>query len=126
MPMATPISTSRTAANNPAPENIDSSAGTCTRGAIRNASDTVKMILTMRGMTVSLAIGAVRTNPPTRSMGHHSRPTHRDTSAALRVKGCTRALADHGRNAGVKIMREIGEHTQDPRAGHEQSEYQQQ
>ena len=79
------------AANNPAPENIDSSAGTCTRGAIRNASDTVKMTLTRRGMTVSLAIGAARTNPETRSMGHHSRPTHMDTSAASRVKGCTRA-----------------------------------
>src|ERR1700730_14069852 len=124
MPMATPISTARTAANNPAPENIDSSAGTCTRGAIRNASDTVKMTLTRRGMTVSLAMGAARTNPETRSMGHHSRPTHRDTSAALRVKGCTRALPDHGRNAGVKITSEVSEHTQDPRPGCEQCEHQ--
>src|SRR5258708_16470310 len=126
MPMATPISTSCTAANKQAPEKIDSPAGICTRGAIRNASASDRMILTRRGMAVSLAIGAARTKPPTRSMGHHIRLTHMDTSPALRVRGCIRALADHGRNAGVEIMREIGEHTQDPRAGREQSEHQQQ
>src|ERR1700722_13017530 len=126
MPMATPISTSWTAASSPAPERIDRAAGICTTGAIKNPSASDMTILTLPGMTVSLAIGAARTNPPTRSMGHHSLPTHRDTSAALRVSGCTRALADHGRNAGVKIMREIGEHTQNPGAGHEQGEDQQQ
>src|SRR5260370_430540 len=125
-PMATPINTSCTAANNPAPEKIDKAAGICTMGAIKNASASDRMILTTRGMPVSLAIGGASQNPPTRSMGHHSRPTHMDTSAALRVTGCTRALADHGRNAGVEIMREIGEYTQDPRAGHEQREHQQQ
>src|SRR3984893_2655087 len=126
MPMATPISTSCAAASRPAPEKIDRAAGICTWGAIKNPSASDMTILILPGMTVSLAMGAARTNPPTRSMGHHIRATHWDTSAALRVRGCTRALADHGRNAGVKIMREIGEHTQDPRAGHEQSEYQQQ
>src|ERR1700726_774793 len=129
-PMATPISTSCTAASSPLPEKMDSSTGTGgTRGAIKNASDSDMIIFTRRGMTISLAIGAARTNPPTRSMGHHSRPTHMDTSAASRVKGCTRApsfLADHGRNAGVKIMREIGEHTQDPGARREQCQHQQQ
>src|SRR5258708_2814000 len=126
MPMATPISTSWTAASSPATEKIDRAAGICTSGAIRNPKASDITILTLPGMTASLAIGAARTNPPTRSMGHHSLPTHRDTSAALRVRGCTRGLADHGWNAGVKIVREIGEHTQDPRAGHEQGEYQQQ
>src|SRR6266403_304799 len=126
IPMATPISTSCAAASRPAPEKIDRAAGICTRGAIKNPSVSDMTILTLPGMTVSLAIGAARTNPPTRSMGHHILPTHWDTSAASRVRGCTGVLADHGRNAGVKIMREIGEHTQDPRAGHEQGEYQQQ
>src|SRR5258708_9924130 len=126
MPMATPISTSCAAASRPAPEKIDRAAGICTRSAIKNPSASDMTILILPGMTVSLAMGAARTNPPTRSIGHHILPTHRDTSAAFRVRGCTRALADHGRNAGVKSMREIGEHAQDPRAGHEQGEDKQQ
>src|SRR3982074_2049760 len=126
MPMATPISSSCAAASRPAPEKIDSAAGVCTSGAIRNASASDMTILIRRGMTVSLAIGAARTNPPTRSVGHNNRPTHKDTSAALRVTGCMRALADHGRNAGVQIPREIGEHAQHPGAGSEQSEHHQQ
>src|SRR5271165_6952243 len=125
MPMDTPISSSVTAASSPAPEKIDRAAGICTVGAIKNPSDSDMISLIRPGITVSLRVGAASTNPPTRSIGHHNRPTHMDTSAALRVTGCMRALADQGGNAGVEIAREIGEHTQDPRAGREQGEDQQ-
>ena len=45
MPMATPINSSCTAANIPAAEKIDSAAGTCTSGAIKNASASDMTIL---------------------------------------------------------------------------------
>src|ERR1700722_12696106 len=123
-PMATPISSSCTAANNPAPEKMDRATGIFTIGDTRNASDTDRMIFMKFGIVVSLATGAARTNPPTRSVGHHRRLTQSDTSAALRVTGCM-GLADHRRNAGVEIPREIDQHAQDPRAGREQGEHQQ-
>ncbi len=76
MPIDTPISTSCTALSIPAAEKIDRSAGTCARGAIKNASASVSTILTRRGITASLVAGAASTNPPMRSTGHHMRPTH--------------------------------------------------
>src|SRR6202522_1997799 len=124
-PMATPISSSCTAANNPAPEKMDRATGIFTIGDTRNASDTDRMIFMKFGMVVSLATGADSTNPPTRNVGHHRRLTHSDTSAALRVTGCMR-LADHRWNTGVQIAREIDQHAQDPRADREQGEDQQQ
>src|SRR3984957_1920890 len=126
MPMATPIKSSCTAANIPAAEKIDSAAGTCTSGAIKNASASDMTILMRAGMTPSLTVGAASTKPPTRRTGHHKRPTHWVTSAALRVTGSMRALADDRGNAGVEIVREVGEHPQHPRAGREQGEHQQQ
>ena len=80
--MATPIMISCTAARRPAPEKIDSPAGTGASGARMKASAIDRAIFTGGGMLDSLAIGAVSTKPPIRSTGHHRRATQRDTSAA--------------------------------------------
>jgi arginine exporter protein ArgO len=88
MPIDTPIKISCTAVRMPAPEKIDSEAGTGARGATSTASASVSTILTWFGMVFSLAIGAAATKPPMRRLGHHSRPTHCDTSTALMTTGC--------------------------------------
>ena len=80
MPIATPMSSSSTAASIPAAEKIDSPAGTWISGPSKNASASVSTIFTSAGTTTSLAMGAASTNPPTRSAGHHMRLTHIETS----------------------------------------------
>src|SRR5882757_8219672 len=125
MPIDTPMSSSNTAASIPAAEKIERPAGTSTRGASKNASARVSTIFTRPGTTASPAAGAVSTKPLTRSAGHHIRPTHIDTSAAFSISGCM-LLADHRRDAGVQIMREIDEHAQDPGAGGKQGEHEHQ
>src|SRR5580704_4326381 len=123
-PIATPMSSSRTAASMPVAEKIDSPTGTWISGPSRNAKPKVATIFTSVGTTASLATGAASMKPPMRSAGHHMRLTHIDTSAAFRVNGCM--LANHRRDARVQLVREIDQHAQDPRPGNEQGEHQHQ
>jgi len=93
MPMPTPIRISCTAVNRPAPEKIDKFVGLGAIGANKNASDRPKINLTRLGMVISLATGAAMMNPPMRRLGHHTRPTQIDTSAALNVIGCAMRIS---------------------------------
>src|SRR5665213_1360943 len=121
MPIATPMSSSSTAASIPAAEKIDRPVGTWISGPTKNANAKVRTIFTKVGTTASLATGAASMKPPMRNAGHHIRLTHVDTSETFRVNGCMR-LTDHRRDARIQLVGEIDQHPQNPGPGDEQGE----